>query len=168
MKVILNQTVPKVGKAGAVVTVADGYARNFLFPRGLAVVADRRQVAALEKKRAYVAQKAEGQRAEAEALKGRLDGQTLRIEGKVGADGKRLFGAITSARIAEALKAAHGVELDTRQIALVEPIKRLGTFPVELDLSTSVDANITVVVFDPSAPVEEEDEADDSAELATA
>ena len=166
MKVILNQTVPKVGKAGAVVTVADGYARNFLFPRGLAVVADRRQIAALEKKRAYTEMKAQGQKAEAEALKLRLDGQTLRIEGKVGADGLRLFGAVTSARIAEALKASFGIELDTRQIALVEPIKRLGTYPVELDLSTSVDAAITVVVFDPAAPVEEEDESE--AELATA
>lgn len=158
MKVILNQTVPKVGKAGAVVTVADGYARNFLFPRGLAVVADRRQIAALEKKRAYTEQKAEGQKAEAVALKGRIDGQTLRIEGKVGADGTRLFGAVTSARIAEALQAAHGVTLDTRQIALVEPIKRIGTYPVELDLSANIDAQITVVVFDPAAPVEEEEE----------
>ena len=164
MKVILNQTVPKVGKAGAVVTVADGYARNFLFPRGLAVVADRRQVAALEKKRAYTEQKAQGQKSEAEATKTKIDGQTVRIEGKVGADGTRLFGAITSARISEALQSAFGVTLDTRQIALVEPIKRLGTYPVELDLSANVDANISVVVFDPAAPVEEEDEA----ELATA
>lgn len=165
MKVILNQTVPKVGKAGAVVTVADGYARNFLFPRGLAVVAERRQLAALEKKRAYTEQKAEGQKAEAELLKTKIDGQTLRIEGKVGADGTRLFGAVTSARISEALLASHGITLDTRQIGLVEPIKRIGTYPVTLDLSGSVEASITVVVFDPAAPVEEEEE---EAELATA
>ena len=161
MKVILNQIVPKVGQAGEVVTVADGYARNFLFPRGLAVVADRRQVAALEKKRAHTAEKAEGQRAEATATAAKLDGQTIRIEGKLGADGKRLFGAITSAKIAEAVKSGLNVDLDTRQIGLVEPIKRLGTYPVELSLLAGVPAHLTVEVFDPSAPVEEEDETEE-------
>ncbi len=160
MKVILNQIVPKVGQAGEVVTVADGYARNFLFPRGLAVVADRRQVAALEKKRAHTAERAEGLRAGAQATAARLDGGTIRIEGKLGADGTRLFGAITSARIAEAVESAFGIKLDTRQIGLVEPIKRLGTYPVELSLLAGVAAHLTVVVFDPAAPVEEEDEAE--------
>jgi large subunit ribosomal protein L9 len=157
MKVILNQTVPKVGKAGTVVTVADGFARNYLFPRGLAILADKTQVAALEKRLARLAEKSAGEKANAEALKAKLDGTVLKIEGKLGADGQRLFGAITAQNVADALKAATGVELEKKQVALVEPIKRLGTFDVELDLHLSVDANIQVVVFDPNAIVEEEE-----------
>ncbi len=156
MKVILNQTVPKVGKAGTVVTVADGFARNYLFPRGLAILADKTQIAALDRRLARVAEKSAGEKADAEALKVKLDGTVLKIEGKLGADGQRLFGAITAQNVADALKAATGVELQKKQVALVEPIKRLGTFDVELDLHLSVDANIQVVVFDPNAIVEEE------------
>ena len=155
MKVILNQTVPKVGKAGTVVTVADGFARNYLFPRGLAIVANKAQVDALEKRNARLLEKTAAQKAEAEALKAKIDGQTVKIETKVGADGVRLNGAITSANIGEAIKAQLGVELEKKQIALHDPIKRLGTFSVELDLHLSVHANVSVVVFDPALAVVE-------------
>lgn len=150
MKVILNQTVPKVGKAGTVVTVADGFARNYLFPRGLAIVADRNQVAALEKRNARLAEKTAAKKADAEAVKAKLDGQTVKIETKVGADGVRLNGAITSQNIADAIKAQLGTELDKKQIALHDPIKRLGTYSVELDLHAHVDAHVSVEVFDPA------------------
>lgn len=159
MKVILNQTVPKVGKAGTVVTVADGFARNYLFPRGLAIVADRTQIAALDKRNAKVAEKVAAQKTDAEGLKAKLDGQTVKIETKVGADGVRLNGAITSQNIADAIKAQLGVALEKKQVALHDPIKRLGTFGVELDLHASVDANVSVEVFDPALIVVEE--ADD-------
>lgn len=166
MKVILNQTVPKVGKAGTVVTVADGFARNYLFPRGLAIVADRAQVAALEKRNARVAEKVAAKKADAEGVKAKIDGQTIKIETKVGADGVRLNGAITSQIIADAVKAQLGVELEKKQVALHDPIKRLGTYAVELDLHAHVDANISVVVFDPELIVveEEEETTEDSAE----
>lgn len=153
MKVILNQTVPKVGKAGTVVTVADGFARNYLFPRGLAIVANKAQVDALEKRNARLLEKTAAQKAEAEATKAKIDGQTVKIETKVGADGVRLNGAITSANIGDAIKAQLGVELEKKQIALHDPIKRLGTYSVELDLHLSVHANVSVEVFDPALVV---------------
>ena len=77
MKVILNQTVPKVGKAGTVVNVADGFARNYLFPRKLAIYADKTQVAALDKRNARLAEKTEAKKTDAEAVKAKLDGQTI-------------------------------------------------------------------------------------------
>ena len=162
MKVILNQTVPKVGKAGTVATVANGYARNYLFPRGLAIVADKNQLAALEKRNARQADKVAGEKANAEALKAKLDGQTVNIETKVGADGVRLNGAITSSMIGEAIKAQLGVELDKRQIALHDAIKRLGTYTVELDLHMSVDATVAVKVFDPALIVVEEEVSEEA------
>ena len=159
MKVILNQTVPKVGKAGTVVTVADGFARNYLFPRKLAIIADRNQVAALDKRNARMAEKTEAVKSDAEVVKEKLDGQVIKIETKVGADGIRLNGAITSQNIADAIKAQLGVALEKKQVALHDPIKRLGTFSVELDLHSRVDAHISVEVFDPALiVVVEEDE----------
>ena len=155
MKVILNKTVPKVGKEGQVVTVADGYARNFLFPRKLAILADKKQIGALEKRNARVEARTADQKAAAEALRDQLEGQTVRIEGKVGADTTKLFGAVTSQDIADAIAAQLKLTVDKKHIALVDPIKRLGSYPIQLDLHRSVDAHITVNVFDPNAKVEE-------------
>src|ERR1700681_2700306 len=89
MKVILRQTVPKVGKEGTVVNVADGFARNYLFPRGLAIVAEKNQVAALEKRNERVALKTAGLKTEAEGLRDRIHGATVRIAGQVGGDKAR-------------------------------------------------------------------------------
>ncbi len=152
MKVILNQTVPKVGKEGTVITVANGYARNYLFPRGLAILADKNQIAALERRNARVAEKVAGQKSAAETVKAKLDGQTVKIEAKVGAG--KLFGAVTSQDVTDAIKAQLGVALEKKQVALIEPIKKLGLHAVLIDLHRDVDANVTVNVFDPNAPVE--------------
>ncbi|MGV3617470.1 MAG: 50S ribosomal protein L9 [Fimbriimonas sp.] len=152
MKVILNQTVPKVGKEGTVVNVADGFARNYLFPRGLAIVATKQQIAALEKKNARISERTAGLKSDAEALRDKLNGQTVRIPGEVGSQGK-LFGAITSANVIEAIAKQLGANLDKKQVALIEPIKRLGDHTVELDLHREVDARVTVTVYDPTAPV---------------
>lgn len=153
MKVILNQTVPKVGKEGTVVTVADGYARNYLFPRGLAIVADRNQIKSLERRQARVAEKTAGLKSAAEALKDELHGKSVRIEGKVGKDSGKLFGAITSQDVIDAIKSQLGKSIDKKQVALIEPIKRLGIHHVELDLHPQVDATVKVEVFDPAAEV---------------
>jgi large subunit ribosomal protein L9 len=160
MKVILNQTVPKVGKEGQVVNVADGFARNFLFPRGLAIVADKRQLEVLEKRQARRQEKLAETQSTAEQLKERLDGQTVRIEGKVGSGTGKLFGAVTAQDVADALKAQLGADIEKKQIALIQPIKRLGRHEVELDLHPQVDATITVNVFDPSVPEETAAEAE--------
>jgi large subunit ribosomal protein L9 len=153
MKVILKQTVPKVGKEGQVVTVADGFARNFLFPRGLAILADKVQVASMERRQARLAEKGAATKSGAEQNRDKLDGGTVHIQGKVGKDTGRLFGAITAQDVADAIKDQLGFEVDKRKVALVQPIKRLGTFPVSIDLHQEVDATINVEVFDPEAPV---------------
>ncbi|HEY3780636.1 MAG TPA: 50S ribosomal protein L9 [Fimbriimonadaceae bacterium] len=152
MKVILNQAVPKVGKEGQIVTVADGFARNFLFPRKLAVLAEKNQVAALERRHARLAAKGAETLTVAEKQKEKINGVTVKIEGKVGKDAGKLFGAITAQDVADALKAQHGFEIDRKKIGLVQAIKRLGTTEVELDLHQNVDAKISVVVYDPDAP----------------
>lgn len=155
MKVILKQTVPKVGKAGTVVNVADGFARNYLFPRGLAIVAEKKQVEALERQLRKQDERTAGEKAAAEALGADLNGKTVRIAGQVGAAAGKLFGAITSQDIVAAVKEQLGKDLDRKQVALLEPIKRLGKHDVELDLHRTVDAKIIVEVYDPTAPVEE-------------
>lgn len=160
MKVILNQTVPKLGKEGQVVTVANGYARNFLFPRGLAIVADRTQLAALEKRKARLAAKVAETAAAAVAQGEKLSGKSVRIEGKVGQDAGKLFGAITAQDIADAIKAQLGEDIARKRIGLLTPIKRLGEYPISLDLHPDVDATVNVVVFDPNAPVEVAPEAE--------
>ena len=150
MKVILNQTVPKVGKEGTVVTVADGFARNYLFPKGLAVLAAKKQVEALEKRNARVAERTAGHKVSAESLREKLHGHTVRIEGKVGRDSTKLFGAITSQDVVDAIKKQLKVEVEKKQVALIEPIKRLGVHEVEIDLHREVEARVNVEVFDPT------------------
>ena len=155
MKVILNQTVPKVGKEGQVVTVAGGFARNFLFPRGLAVVADRGQIKALAARQARVDAKLAETKAGAETLKEKLHDMAIKIEGKPGRDDTKLFGAITSEKIADAIKEQLGVSVEKKQVGLLEPIKRLGKYSIEIDLHRDVDATVHLTVFDPDAIVEE-------------
>jgi len=154
MKVILQHTVPNVGKEGTVVVVAGGYARNYLFPRGLAIVADRSQMKALEHKKARVDAKLAATKADAETLKEKLHGLEIKIEGKVGKDAGKLFGAITSQDVADHIAKASGIKLEKKQVGVLEPIKRLGNFAIQIDLHRDVDATVNVIVFDPAAPVE--------------
>lgn len=162
MKVILKQTVPKVGKEGSVVTVKDGFARNFLFPRGMAVLADKTQMHVLEKRNAKVAAQLAETKADADALREKIHGADVRIEGKVGKETGKLFGAITSQDIADAIKSQLGVTLEKKQIGILQPIKRLGTHNVEIDAHRQVDIKIHVHVFDPES-VEEEKPAEPEA-----
>lgn len=156
MKVILTQTVPKVGKEGSILNVADGFARNYLFPRGLAIIADKNQVKALGKRIERQAEKVASLKSDAESLKEKLNGQRVKVEAKVGSGQGKLFGAITNGDIADAIKKQLSISLDKKQVALVDPIKRLGVFPIHLDLHRDVDAFIDVEIFDPAAPVAEE------------
>ena len=152
MKIILKETVPKLGKSGQIVTVKDGYARNYLFPKGLATVAERNQIAALEKLNARMAAKQSEFKASAEGLKEKLDGQTIKIEGKVGRDHGKLFGAITSQDIVDVIKKDLKVEIEKKQVVLHDPIKRLGRTRVLVDLHREVDAHITVHVWNAAFP----------------
>ena len=148
MKVILKQAVPKLGKEGQVVNVKPGYARNFLFPQGMAVVADKKQLQVVERRNAKVAaSQAEGLAA-AEALKAKIHGKEVSIQTKAGSD-RRLFGAVTDQDVADAIKAQLGESIDKKAVLLLRPIKRLGRYDVELNVHRSVTMEVKVRVFDP-------------------
>lgn len=148
MKVILRQTVAKVGKSGQVANVADGFARNFLFPRGMAIPATRENLASLEKERAAMDEEAAKTLDAARSKAEKIDGMVIRLIGKTAPNQTKLFGQITTAEIAEALQSNAGVEVDRRQVALLHPIRRLGVYDVLIDLHREVDAHIRLEVAD--------------------
>lgn len=144
MEVILRQTIAKLGRAGEVVQVKDGYARNYLIPQGLAYVATagtKRQVEAEARRRST---RAAAERGDAEALAAQLAQVELTFTAKAG-DGDRLFGSITSADIAERL-AEQGVVVDKRDIELEEPIKAIGVYTVPVRVHADVRGEIRVWV----------------------
>ncbi len=146
MKVILKSDVSKLGKAGSLIDVSDGYARNFLFPKGLAVEATPGKLAEWKAEQARLKAKDEKRHAEALELQKRLQGRTVRVEGKAGENGK-LFGSITAAQIAEALEAQHDLkEIDKRDIKLDETVKQAGNFSFALKLYPGVQADMTLTV----------------------
>ncbi len=144
MKVILREDVDKLGKAGEVVKVADGYGRNFLIPKGLAVTADVRNLKGLEHERRVIASRAKKLLKDAESMGGRLAAVSLTIPAKAGEEGK-LFGAVTSRDISLALEKA-GVAVDRKQIQLADPIKQVGDYKVKVKLASSVVPEISVSV----------------------
>ncbi len=145
MKVILLQDVKGSGKAGDVVKVSDGYARNMLLPKGLAKEATEGNIRSLEKQKAIAAEKLEEQKAAAKEMAAKLEKITLKIESKGGDSGK-LFGSITSKDIADALKDQHKITVDKKKIQLDSPIKQTGEMTVEIKLYTEVNAKLKVIV----------------------
>lgn len=145
MKVILSKDVSGTGKAGEVKEVADGYARNFLFPRKLAIPASGGAMKTVEAKKAAEQKKAAAEEAAARALADRLTSAPVVLTAKVGDQG-RLYGSITSADIAEQLEAHIGQPLDKRKIELTDPIRHLGTFDVTIRLHRAVSATVKVDV----------------------
>jgi large subunit ribosomal protein L9 len=154
MKVILTQVIPKLGKQGQVVNVADGFARNYLFPRKMALVATKGQLKVLELRNARMATKMAEAKSHAEAVKEKLNNQLIRIEGKIGKEGTKLFGAVTSQDIVDLVHQQFGVSLDKRQVGLLQPIKRLGQYKIQVDLHQEVDAFLLLDVYNPNAPQE--------------
>ncbi len=130
MKVILREDVEKLGKAGDVVKVADGFGRNYLIPRELAIPASVRNLKSLEHDRRVTVARAKKARTSAESLATRLASVSLTLPAKAGEEGK-LFGAITSRDIAEALEKA-GVAVDRKSVLLPDPIKQLGDYKVKI------------------------------------
>ena len=145
MKVLLVQDVDKLGGAGEVKEVSGGYGRNYLIPKGFAVLATRGQVKQAEERIAANRKRQEAARKDAEALAGRISGQTLSFTAKVG-ELDRLYGSITSADIAEKIQSQTGVEIDRRKIDLDEPIKRIGIYPIKVRLMASLEPLVNVVV----------------------
>jgi large subunit ribosomal protein L9 len=145
MKVLLVQNVEKLGSAGEVKEVSGGYGRNYLIPKGLAVLASRGQVKQAEERIAAIRKREQANRRDLEALAAKIAGQTLRFTARVG-ELDRLYGSVTSAEIAERLGRQIGIEVDRRKIDLDEPIKRIGIYPIKIRLASDVEPLITVVV----------------------
>lgn len=144
MQIILQEDVEKLGNRGQVVEVAEGYARNFLLPRKLALEASAGNLKRLEKMRAVFAKKEAVERADAQKLAELLAGVSLEFTRRAG-ENDQLFGSVTNADISEAL-AAQGFTVDKRKVALAEPIKTVGEFEVPLKLHREVGANVKLVV----------------------
>jgi large subunit ribosomal protein L9 len=144
MKVILKHDVKGLGHEGDLKEVKDGYARNFLIPTGAAVLADKGALANWERHRDQREERDRQIRSEAEATAERLGAMSLTIPVKAGERG-RLFGAVTSHQIADAI-VREGVELDRHALHLREPIKMLGDYKVEVRLMPGVDATVSVTV----------------------
>lgn len=136
MKLILREDVVNLGKGGDLVEVKNGYGRNFLLPRGLAVLANPRNVRELEHQKSVASAKAAKLKASAQAVAKRLAETPVTLKRKVG-EQEKLYGSVTALDIAEAL-AARGLELDRRAIDLGEPIKTLGDFEVPVKLHSEV------------------------------
>lgn len=145
MKVILQQDVQGSGKKGELINVADGYAKNFLIKRGLAVEATAQAMSEFEAREASKARKIKLEQDAANASKQKIEGKTLKMTGKVGDNG-RLFGSVTAKEVAEALKNQFGVEVDKRKIALESDIKAFGTYNAEVKLYHGISAKIYVMV----------------------
>ena len=151
MEVILREDVPTLGSRGDVVKVADGYGRNYLLPRKLAIEATRSNRAVIEQMKQAAIRRAANDKADAEAQSKLLEGVSLSFTRKAG-EKDQLFGSVTSGDIAAALE-AKGFAIDRRKIHLDEPLKHIGEFKVPIRLYKGVDATVTVTVDkEPSAP----------------
>lgn len=145
MKVILMADVKGQGKKDQIIDVSDGYARNFLLPKKLAIPADSKAINEVKNKEASKQHKLDVDRQNAQDIAKKLESIVVRFVYAAGPD-KRLYGSVTSKEIAEALKKEYGIEIDKRKITLSEPIKSFGTFKAEVRLFTDVTGTITVEV----------------------
>lgn len=145
MEVILKQDVKGTGKAGDIVKVNDGFARNRLIPSGVAVEATTANKRAIEREKANLAEKIAADKAAANELKAKLEAGAVELKTKVGEGGK-LFGSITSMDIADAIKAQLGTEVDKKKIVLAKPIKEIGKTEVEVKLYEGIAATVVVAI----------------------
>ena len=145
MKVVLLQDVKSLGKKGELVNVSDGYARNFLFPRGLAKEANAQAMNELKNAEQSKKFKKDTEIAAANKAKESLEGAKFVIKAKAGDSGK-LFGSITPKEISADIKKQKGFDVDKRKIVLKDDIKAVGEYEVEIKLYSGITANVTVVV----------------------
>ena len=145
MKVLLLADVKGQGKKDQIVEVSDGYARNFLFPKKLAVAADNKVLSEAKSKEESKQFRLKEEKAEAKALAEKLGKLTVKITASSGAD-SRLYGSVTTKDIAEALAKQHGIEIDKRKLSLSENIKTYGTYNVEVKVYPEISATLKVTV----------------------
>jgi large subunit ribosomal protein L9 len=145
MQVLLKKDVPELGTAGEIKRVAAGFARNYLFPRDLAVVATPSAIKQAKLQRKAAVRREEKALTEAQAMAALLDGRIVTFQARAG-ETDRLYGSITSGNIAEALTEQVGQEVDRRKIDLEEPLKELGTHAVTIRLAQEAEAKVAVVI----------------------
>ncbi|MBE6636664.1 MAG: 50S ribosomal protein L9 [Ruminococcaceae bacterium] len=145
MKVILLQDVKAQGKKGELINVSEGYARNFLFPKKLAIEADAKAMNELKNREASKQYKLDTERAAAKDTAEKLSKVTVTVAVSSGTEG-RLYGSVTSKEIAEQLKTQHGIEIDRRKIVMPDPIKAYGTYRYDVKLFPDVVGKLTVQV----------------------
>lgn len=145
MKVILIKDVKGSGKAGTVLDVADGYARNYLIARGFAIEANAKNINDLEGKKASAQHKLDVAKSEAQAIASKLGDKTVTIKAKAGAGGK-LFGSVTTATICDIIKTQYGVALDKKKLSLSNDIKAYGDYTLEVKMTQGVGCKMTVKV----------------------
>ncbi len=145
MKVILKQDVKGLGKKEQLVEASDGYARNFLFPKGLAVEASATNVNIMKTKKEAEAHKKEREIAQAKELAKKIKDITITLKVKAGDNGK-LFGSITSKDVAEAMKTQQKLEIDKKKLVMPDAIKSVGTFEVEVKLYPEISSKFTVKI----------------------
>lgn len=165
MKVILLTEIKGKGGEGDVVDVARGFANNYLLPRKMAVVATKGNLKQLEMRRANIAKREETRIADAEALREKLQGLTVKVDARVGEEGQ-LFGSVTAAMIADALKAQEDVDVDRKRIELSNPIRVAGKHTVSVSLYRTIKADMTVQVGDEPEVVDEAAENETEEEAA--
>lgn len=146
MKVILKEDIKGVGKKDQIVNANDGYARNYLFPKNLAVPADKGNLTNLQSKKTSEEHRKELEREAAKETAKKIEGILLKLPVKSGENGK-VFGSITAKEIAENLEKQYKIKVDKKKINLQEPIKNLGTFNIEIKLYDGVNAKLKVNVI---------------------
>lgn len=145
MKVIFLDDIPNKGKRGEIKEVANGYARNFLFPRGLALLATETTLQTAQIQPHQQAQRKANEQANLSELAHRIDGSKVYFRARAGAK-ERLFGSITNADIAQELSKIADFSIDKRKIALDKPLRKLGSHEIMVKLSADIDARVTVVI----------------------
>lgn len=160
MKIVLREDVPQLGTKWDIVTVKNGYARNYLIPKGFAVLATDGEVKQVAEIQRVQARKIAKQEAQLQALADKIDGQRLTFTARASADSGRLFGSVTAGDIAEKLQAQVGEEVDRRRIVLNEAIRSTGNHTVTVHLVGRLRPTITVTVE--AEAVTDEDESDTS------
>ena len=145
MKVVLQQDVKGQGKKGQLVEVSDGYARNFLLPKKLAVIATAENVNTMKQQEKARLAKEAAERAQAEAIAQKLEGLMVKISAKAG-EGGRLFGAVTAKEVSEALSAQHGVDIQKAKLVLDEHIKSCGSYAIKAKLGYEVSGTVNLLV----------------------
>ncbi len=145
MKVMLLQDVKGQGKKNEIVNVSDGYARNFLFPKNLAVIADAKIMNDVKNKEAAQKHRQEVERQAALDTKAKFEGLVVKLYATAGTDGK-FFGSITSKEIAEALEEQHSISIDKRKIVVNDPFKAFGTYMVDVKLFPEIVGKLNLLI----------------------